>query len=97
MPTYGIEYYTVSYRLSDGSIINIHIRDTCGQEKFNSINKEYYKKADGILLVYDITRINTFDKIKKHYIKEIKDNCEPDIPIILLGNKTDLHDKREVV
>lgn len=70
--------------------------DTGGQETFNSLNKSYYKKADSILLVYDITSLNSFNACKDHYIKEIKNICKKDIKVILLGNKTDLKDQRQV-
>ena len=43
MPTYGFDYFTITYRLADGSLVNIHIYDTCGQERYNSIWESYYK------------------------------------------------------
>ena len=70
--------------------------DTGGQERFNAINESYYRKADAILLIYDITQRNSFATIKEYYCPKIKDLCKVDIPIILLGNKADLEDKREV-
>ena len=96
LATIGIEINPNKYRLSDGSIINVHIRDTCGQERYDSINEQYYQKADGILLVFDIANESSFNKIKNYYITKIKEKCKMGIPIILLGNKTDLEDKREV-
>ena len=96
LPTIGMDYSPVVYRLTDGSFINIHIFDTCGQERFNSITESYYKKADGVLLVFDISNKDSFDKIKNYYSGKIKENCKPGIPILLLGNKTDLNDKRKV-
>ena len=76
--------------------MNIHIMDTCGQERYNSLCERYYKKADGVLLIYDITNIASFNKIKNYYVEKIRDNCKVGIPILLLGNKTDLKDDREV-
>ena len=96
LSTNGFDYYSVIYKLCDGSIINVHINDTCGQERYNSIWEKYYKKADGILLVYDISSKPSFEKIANYYVEKIRDNCKKGIPIILLGNKTDLEDKREV-
>ena len=96
LQTTGMEYYPVSYKLSDGNVINVHILDTCGQEKFNAISESYYKKGDGILLVFDITSQKSFDKIKDYYVANIREKCKKNIPIILLGNKTDLDDKRVV-
>ena len=96
LQTIGIEYYPVTYKLSDGNVINVHIHDTCGQEKFNAISESYYKKGDGILLVFDITSQKSFDKIKDYFVANIREKCKKNIPIILLGNKTDLDDKRVV-
>lgn len=96
LQTIGIEYYPVTYKLSDGNVINVHIHDTCGQERFNAITESYYKKGDGILLVFDITSQKSFDKIKDYYVANIREKCKKNIPIILLGNKTDLDDKRVV-
>ena len=91
-----MEYYPVTYKLLDGNVINVHIHDTCGQERFNAITESYYKKGDGILLVFDITSQKSFDKIKDYYVANIREKCKKNIPIILLGNKTDLDDKRVV-
>ena len=58
--------------------------------------KTYFKRADAVLLVYDISDKDSFEKIKNDYIEEIKENCKKDIPIILLGNKTDKENEREI-
>ena len=72
------------------------IYDTAGQERFNSLALTYYKKADAILLVYDICEKSSFEKIKKYYVEKIKENCNEGIPILLLGNKTDKEEERKV-
>lgn len=74
----------------------MNILDTAGHEKFKSICEQYYKQADGCLLVYDISKRSTFDEIKDYYKEKVKEKCKEDIKIILLGNKIDLEDKREV-
>ena len=91
-----MEYYPVTYKLCDGGVITVHIRDTCGQERYDAIWVKYYKIADGILLVFDISDKKSFIKIKEYYVEKIRENCKKEIPIILLGNKTDLNSKREV-
>ena len=83
-------------QLSDGSLINCQIYDTLGQEKYTSIIESYYRKADAALLVYDISNKKSFEKIKNYYIEAINENCKKDIPIILLGNKADLDNEREI-
>ena len=70
--------------------------DTAGFEKFDSINEQYYRNADCCLLVYDITNRKSFEKCKNYYNEKLKKYSESIVKIILLGNKTDLADKREV-
>ena len=70
--------------------------DTVGQEKYNAINENFYKQANCCLLVYDITNKESFNKIKNYYVNKIKENCKSIVKVVLLGNKTDLNDKREV-
>ena len=92
----GGDNFIRTFQLCDGSIINCMIYDTAGQERFNSLNLTYYKKADAILLVYDISDKRSFDRIKNYYAGKIKDCCKKDIPILLLGNKTDKENNRQV-
>ena len=96
LSTTGFDFFTRTFLLSDGSLVNCHIYDTAGQERFNSISVNYYKKADAILLVYDISQRTTFEKIQNFYVKSIKDNCKEDVIILLIGNKADLEEKRQV-
>ena len=80
----------------DGSYVNCEIIDTGGQEKFNALNKTYYKRADCCVLVYDITDVDSFEKCKYFYKKEIAENCLENVKVILVGNKTDLENQRKV-
>ena len=94
--TIGIDNEFQCVQLTDGSIIKLRVLDTAGQEIYNSINENYYKDADGCLLVYDITNNDSFERIKDYYIQKIKDKCKKNIKIVLLGNKTDKNDERKV-
>ena len=82
--------------MTDGSLVNIQILDTAGQERFKAINTSYYREADCCLLVYDISERKSFDDIKNYFLEKIKDNCKENIQIILLGNKTDLEHLRQI-
>ena len=61
---------------------------------FHAINESYYKKADCILLVYDITRKDTFDSLERYFIPKIKELCKENYNAILLGNKADRQDRK---
>ena len=97
MPTIGVENYINNYQLSDGTLVNVEIFDTAGQEKYRALCKNYYKKANCCLLVYDITNRKSFEECKNYFNTNIKDNCIGDIKVIVLGNKTDLEEKRQVL
>ena len=63
--TVGIDHFIRTFQLSDGSLVNCYIYDTCGQERYNSLNESYYKRANAVLLVYSIANIKSFEKVKK--------------------------------
>ena len=92
--TVGVEFATKNFTI-DNNIVKAQIWDTAGQERYRSITSAYYKGAKGALIVYDITRKNTFDNIDK-WITDLKLNGDKNICIIILGNKYDLIDKREI-
>ncbi len=94
--TIGFDHKFGTYQLSDGSLVNVRIMDTGGQERFKSINKKYYQKADCCLLVYDISKRNTFIECQTYFNELIKKECPKNMQVIVLGNKTDLEEKREV-
>ena len=95
--TLGVPNYFSTYKLSDGSVANIQLIDTAGEEQFRSITTNYYRKADCCLLVYDITNRKSFEDIKNYYNKNIKEKCKKDIKVIVLGNKSDLEEKRQIL
>ena len=84
------------YQLADGTKVKYHLYDTNGQEKYDALSDNYYRNADGCLLVYDITNQNSFDSIKNKYIPTLQKKCNKNIRIILIGNKTDLNYDRVI-
>ena len=92
--TIWVEFAIKFYEIKNKNI-KIQIWDTAGEEAFQSITKNYYKNAIGALLVYDITKKSSFDHLK-NWLDNIRENSSRNIKIILIGNKTDLEDKREV-
>ena len=76
--------------------IKLSIWDTAGQERFRGIAKNYFRGADGIILMFDITKLNSFKSID-NYINNIKDNIDiSKVGIIIVGNKCDLSNERVV-
>ena len=69
--------------------VQMTIWDTCGQEKYKSITKQYFEDVDGIILIYDVSDNNSFRDLNK-WLNEIKKNCLKNVSIILCANKVDI-------
>jgi small GTP-binding protein len=95
LSTIGIDSKVKIVNLKEGLDAKIQIWDTAGQERYKTIAKSYIKGANGILLVYDVTQRTSFEGIK-NWVKQIKDQVSSRVSVVLIGNKTDLVDKREV-
>ena len=93
--TIGIEFCHALFQHSNGSLIKIQIWDTAGQERFRSMTHAYYRGTMGAIIVYDITKIGTF-KSAARWLEELKKFVPDDIPIMLIGNKSDRSELREV-
>ena len=89
-PTLGIDYKIKKMQIDQISV-KLQIWDTAGQERFRSITESFYKGCHGVLLVFDLTDRDTFDKIKL-WIESIHLKAGEDVVIILVGNKCDLRD-----
>lgn len=92
--TVGVEFSSKSYKINE-HIFKIEIWDTAGQERYKSITAVYYKGAKGALIVYDTTSKESFNNIDK-WMEEIKDKTSNDIKLMIIGNKIDLKEFREV-
>ena len=93
--TVGVEFGSKIVKKGE-KLIKLQIWDTAGQERYKSITSAYYKGAKGAFVVYDISRKSTFDNVDK-WINELKNNGSEDVFIMLVGNKSDLNDKREII
>jgi len=92
--TIGAAFLTKNVFLEDANV-RIEIWDTAGQERYRSIAPMYYRQAQAGLIVYDITSRDSFDGAKS-WVKELQRKGERDTVLALVGNKTDLKDKRKV-
>jgi len=93
-PTIGIEFFSKIINI-DNIPIKLHIWDTAGQEKFKSITKAYYREAIGALLCFSITNKHSFLSIPS-YINDIREYCDYNVQLIIVGTFNDECDKREV-
>lgn len=94
--TIGVEFGARLVQLKDSRVpIKLQIWDTAGQESFRSITRSYYRGAAGALLVYDVTRRDTFVNVKR-WLDEAKINSNSEMVITLVGNKCDLDSKRAI-
>eukprot|EP00928_Gymnodinium_smaydae_P026658 TRINITY_DN20863_c0_g2_i1.p1 TRINITY_DN20863_c0_g2~~TRINITY_DN20863_c0_g2_i1.p1 ORF type:complete len:211 (+),score=56.59 TRINITY_DN20863_c0_g2_i1:86-718(+) len=91
--TIGVEFGARLVTIEDKQI-KLQIWDTAGQESFRSITRSYYRGASGALLVYDISRRDTFLHLTR-WLEEARSNASPNMAIMLIGNKCDL-ERREV-
>ncbi|KAL9243723.1 hypothetical protein vseg_017578 [Gypsophila vaccaria] len=86
--TIGVEFATRSLTLHS-KVVKAQIWDTAGQERYRAITSAYYRGAVGALLVYDVTRKVTFENTAR-WLRELRDHTDPNIVVMLIGNKSDL-------
>ena len=95
MSTLGIDFKQKNIKLKNGKEISLRIFDTAGQERYKSVSFSFIKKADGIILMYDITNKSTFEAIND-WIKNISEFGKENLSIVLVGNKCDKSEERAV-
>jgi small GTP-binding protein len=92
--TVGVELSVKTFKICD-KVVKVNIWDTAGQERFKSITSAFYKGAKGALIVFDSTNMSSFNSVEKWY-NEIREFGDKNIIAILVGNKCDLSEKRQV-
>jgi len=92
--TIGVDFKMKKVQLND-KLCKLQIWDTAGQERYRTIVASFYRGAHGILLVFDVTDINSFLKVR-HWLSEIKKNAPEGTSVVLVGNKCDMTSKRMV-
>ena len=91
----GMDYRLKNVKTEDGTKVKLQIWDTCGQERYRSISKNYYKGANAIILVFSLIDKKSFDSVE-NWINQIKEEASESILIILVGNNSDLIEKRVI-
>jgi len=92
--TIGVDFKMKKITLNDRSV-KLQLWDTAGQERYRTIVASFYRGAHGILLVFDVTDINSFLKVRT-WLEEIKKNAPDGTAVVLVGNKSDMDSKRMV-
>ena len=93
--TIGIDFNVKIIPLDKDTKVKLQVWDTCGQERFRALTRSYYRNAQAIIIVYDITSRESFEK-SKVWIKEMENYVDKSVLIVLVGNKTDLYPKRKI-
>ncbi|XP_064948595.1 ras-related protein RGP1-like [Musa acuminata AAA Group] len=92
--TIGVEFQTRTLTI-DSKTIKAQIWDTAGQERYRAVTSAYYRGAVGAMLVYDITKRQSFDHVAR-WLEELRGHADRNIVIMLIGNKSDLGSLRAV-
>jgi small GTP-binding protein len=92
--TIGVDFKIINKKIDDKYNIKLHVWDTSGQERFNSIIEQFFRNTTCVILVYDITNDISLESIDK-WVEKVKKNDEPGF-IYLIGNKIDMERFREV-
>ena len=95
MATIGLDYRLKSMKLKSGKNIKLQIWDTAGQDRFRAITKNYYKGSHGIVLIYDVTNVQTFENVKQ-WVSQIREEASANVIIYIAGNKIDMEEERKV-
>jgi Ras-related protein Rab-11A len=93
-PTLGVEVTTKSYKIH-GAMITLSIWDIAGQEFASAVRHQYYAGTSAAILVFDLTRPETFWHVKTWYV-DLRDHLQLKVPVVLMGNKKDLVDKKAI-
>ena len=94
LATVGLDFFKKD-EIFNGKTIRIKIWDTAGQERYKSLTQGYFRNAEGIMIVYDVTNAVSFENLK-YWIQSIKTHIDIDkgeVPAIIIGNKIDIFER----
>ena len=93
-PTVGSDYYMKQTKVGKQNY-QFNVWDLSGDQKFVEVRNEFYKESQALLIMFDITRKSTFDALDM-WLREASKNGGENLPVLVIGNKLDLSDKRKV-
>ena len=88
--TTGGAFSTKSVVCDGGKILKFEIWDTAGQERYRSLTTMFYKDANAAIMVYDVTRKDSFEELQNYWAKQIKESSPENIILVIAANKSDL-------
>ena len=92
----GGTFSSKTFIYGNNKLLKFEIWDTAGQERYRSLTTMFYKEANAAVLVYDITRVDSFDEIKVYWSKQVKESAPDNIILVLCANKSDLIKEEKV-
>jgi small GTP-binding protein len=96
LPTVGVNILKEPINLDESNIVNLMFWDVAGQPQFYMLHRPYFNGADGVILVFDVTRSSTFSNVNNWWNSAVKYGLSG-VPRILIGNKIDLKDERKII
>lgn len=94
--TTGGTFSSKTVKCSNDKILNLEIWDTAGQERYRSITKMFYKDANAVILVYDITKKESFEQLNIYWAKQVQELCPSNVIFAVAANKADLLEDEQV-
>eukprot|EP01090_Pellita_catalonica_P013713 TRINITY_DN331_c0_g1_i1.p1 TRINITY_DN331_c0_g1~~TRINITY_DN331_c0_g1_i1.p1 ORF type:complete len:226 (-),score=57.22 TRINITY_DN331_c0_g1_i1:1096-1710(-) len=97
--TIGASFLQKRVDLDDGQVATCQIWDTAGQERFAGLGTQFFRGSDGVIFVYDVTNVATFealDQWRKTFLIQAGEEGNKEFPMLIIGNKIDLEDARAV-
>jgi Ras-related protein Rab-22 len=94
--TTGGTFSTKSVICDGGKILKFEIWDTAGQERYRALTKMFYKDANAAIMVYDITRKDSFEELKNYWSEQIKESSPEGIILVIAANKSDLFEHEAI-
>jgi len=95
MATLGLDFVQKSYKHPSGEEMAVKIWDTAGQERFRTLTLSFYKQAHGVIVTFDVTNVASFKSVKI-WLESIYEHAEDNVVKILVGNKVDMVDDRQI-
>ncbi|CAB9502217.1 Ras-related protein Rab [Seminavis robusta] len=93
--TLGVDFCMRTVKLEGGKVAKVKICDTAGQERFRALTRTFYKRADAIMLVYDITDKESFENLTT-WIRDVHEHAPQSVQVVIVGNKADLSNSRAI-